>query len=789
MKLSTVILGLAVVLIAISLSLFLSDEPEGNVMDTGSVAEEQASGETGVVRRTAAYESRGDGPPEDKVTPPRARATAKVPPMTRKGPVVMGRVVEKSTSKPVPGAAVELLPSVVVKDPNDVNVTTDLTRLRAPHRPLATMMTDDEGGFRFEGVTPGGYTVLVRAKGYGRRFADAFRVTKERAERRIEVALIPGVCFEGRVVAPDGVPVPGVRVELLDVAIDHAPILRTYQEFTDREGRFVFEDLEPGIFAGTLTAKGFGITGMGILALRRGGRRPSSFTLTPEAEVVGRVFDAATGAGLENVVVYALIDIKNRMYPAYLSTRSGKDGAYVLRGAPSRGELVIGALADGYSMDLGENPRAALNPGIRLVASDRNGERELVNLPMLGGATLEGTVLDKATHRPIEGARVLVVSPRAVGLDGRSKPVLTDAQGRFSVEHVPAGYFVVTATHPDYVAAYRGDPNAHLASFLQSDTKREDDTKRLRPGEIREGVVVEMESAVRLRGHVVGPDGEPVGGAIVNFEAKSVPGGDVTTRLQWHDGVQSDGKGAFELGSVPRVDDLIVTATHPEFDPTAVVHLDLAANPLPDDLILELWHGAVVDGKVYRDDGTVAPGLRVRLRPLDVAAPSVAAPGTSGSDVRLRGTFTEGDGQFRLKGIAAGDYVLEVDGGERMRLTLQTGEKKDVTVRLPRTVLVRGMAVGEDGVVLSGVKVSIAVEHVSRNGLAPVTTESSVETDATGRFELRIEEGLSCRVRALAVTRTRISRGRFSFIEWYLVGKAPKFVSGRQPELRLVFAR
>ncbi|HGY90872.1 MAG TPA: carboxypeptidase regulatory-like domain-containing protein [Planctomycetes bacterium] len=787
MKLSTVILGLAVVLISACLYLFLSDEAESDVMDEGPAgAVDDTSPGKDLVRRKPVYETRTERTPAHEAGRSEDREPATVAPDAPSGSVILGRVRDKATSTSISGASVALLPSVVATDPNDVNVVTDLTMLRATNQPLATTTTDHQGGFRFDDVAPGDYTVLVRAKGYGRRFAEAFRILRELSRRHIEIALLPGVRFEGTVVSPDGSPVPGVRVELLDVAIGHAPLLRTYQEITNEKGRFVFEDLEPSIFSGTLTAEGYGVTGTGILVLRPGANPPHSFTLRPEAEVFGRVFDGSTNEGLANVVVYALVDIKERMFPAYLSTRSGEDGSYVLHGVPSTGDLVIGAIAERYTLDIGDGARTRLNPGIRLLDADRNGERELVDLKMFGGATLEGRVLAKGTLAPIEGAEVVVVSPQAIGLKGRSLPVQTDARGFYRVEHVPAGFFVVTATHPDYVAEYRGDPVAYLAGFLESTTNGDDDTKRLRPGEIREGVDVLMEPGVRLRGRVVGPGGEPVSGATVSFRAKSELWGSVKARLGLRMPVLSDEAGAFELGSVPSMKDIVVEAAHPDFKSKAEVALDLAQKPVPADLILELGRGASCEGRVLRGDGTLGTGLRVALRPEGVVAPSGSRRWMSGSQGEILSSRTDVEGRFRFKDIPAGSYSLDVAGGERMKVTLKAGETKKVTVHLPRTVLVRGVTVHEDGSIFPGVRVSIAAETITPSGMASVTTQSSAETDAAGHFEIWVEEGRFCTVRAFAMTKAATPTARIRITRWHLVGEPPTFVSGQQGDLRLV---
>jgi len=129
-------------------------------------------------------------------------------------------------------------------------------------------------------------------------------------------------------------------------------------------------------------------------------------------------------------------------------------------------------------------------PSGLLLASDRSTGLHILQPQIERASYLEGTVVDKATGLPINGATVQVL--------GESQDMSdTDGAGFFKAGVAKAGMYEVTGTHPDYMAS---STNIELTS-----------------GEVTE-VIIELEKLVTISiaGSVLtDEDGSPIEGASV----------------------------------------------------------------------------------------------------------------------------------------------------------------------------------------------------------------------------------------------------------------------------------
>src|SRR5690349_10136629 len=73
--------------------------------------------------------------------------------------------------------------------------------------------------------------------------------------------------------------------------------------------------------------------------------------------------------------------------------------------------------------------------------------RDASNATAVGTASISGTVVGEATGNPVRRARVMLTGAELRG--GRS--VVTDDQGRFTFQALPAGRFTMTASKPGFV--------------------------------------------------------------------------------------------------------------------------------------------------------------------------------------------------------------------------------------------------------------------------------------------------------------------------------------------------
>ncbi len=790
------LLGLGLALVSVFLFVFLGDE-ETDVVSSSSSSEAVGTERfhDGVRRNPRPNEERPSSPPG--LGGPGKRPDApSVPPSEKKRvpPAITGRVLSKESGQPIAGARVGLMHSAVVESFMSLDLSRLLRTVQAPNRPITVATTDDDGVFQMPRVAPGDYAVLVRADGYGRRFSDSFRLPKGGEITGLEVRLGPAVSFSGLVRNVEGLPVPNVRVSLFDRGREQLRVLRTYQTTTNAEGRFAFHDLEPGRYNGSLMAEGYGATGMGRLRLKAGEDppEPKEYTLFPEAEVIGRVFDVTSGKGLEGALVYAMAEFEGgRGFPAYVETRSGKDGAYSLRGLSREADVILGARKEGYSLKMAQSKGSSGIPGIELKSKDRNGERDLVDLPMVGGATVMGRVLADGSLEPVVGAKVTLISPNGIGTVARTGPVVTDENGRYEFNGVPAGAFMVLASHPDFVRSVSGLKAGFLGDFMS--TRKEQDARRrdLQPGEVRDAIDVVMQKGARVSGKVIDGKGAPVAGATVEFASKEGTSAMVRSVLGPVAPTQTDPDGRFQLVSVPRDTRVDVVARHPRFVSSDRKTLNLSGDAAPPKLVLHLGQGAVFEGVAYDGDGRVLPKTLVELRPTErrgggfLGLPSTARP------THELAARTDDAGRFRIDRIPAAKYVAILKGKRVRRIEFAAGEKRSEDLRLVRQVTIEGFTVYEDGSPFPGAVITAKRIRDGGNSGASVgpAGKNTAVSDELGRFQLTVAEGGTYALKAGLTRWERGPDGRKRPTKWSITGpprtvvageKGVRFVLGRQ---------
>jgi protocatechuate 3,4-dioxygenase beta subunit len=155
---------------------------------------------------------------------PRRIVLTPAPPLAH----VSGRVLDEA-GRPVAGAR------VATENPEgrEVRATWDLCEKRRP----VSGTTDAQGRFTFDLPRKDDFGLWTEAPGYlpGARE----KIPMERAGGGIEIVLRRGATVAGRVLAQDGLPVPGARVYSPQDG-------KTPQTVTDAQGRYQLDGIEPG---------------------------------------------------------------------------------------------------------------------------------------------------------------------------------------------------------------------------------------------------------------------------------------------------------------------------------------------------------------------------------------------------------------------------------------------------------------------------------------------------------------------------------------------------------------
>jgi RNA polymerase sigma factor (sigma-70 family) len=274
-----------------------------------------------------------------------------------------------------------------------------------------------------------------------------------------------------------------------------------------------------------------------------------AYVAAPSRPVVGVVRDLATGRPVAGAVVRAQSTVGNPLYR--VQTKTGADGRYRLTGLPKGRE--------GQSVGVVAQPppdqpylavkKAAAGPGLEPVHLDFDLKR---------GVWVEGRVTDKATGRGVESLMLYYVFRHALA-KGEDQSLFipaqggddyrTDKQGRFRFVAYPGrgllGARAVGDTREHYGISIGaqdikgGDHTPDVTPFptypLEASAWDADAWKEVRPAAGPGPVTCDffLDPGRTLQVHIEGPDGKPLGGALVHgqFARESwgpVPGTDLT---------------------------------------------------------------------------------------------------------------------------------------------------------------------------------------------------------------------------------------------------------------------
>lgn len=465
-----------------------------------------------------------------------------------------------------------------------------------------TTFSDADG--RYELKVPGPpYPLLVQKTGYRERFLDA-NVVESTPSNELDIELLPGASFRGRVVDEAGNPIAGAKV--------HASGLARGTE-TDAAGQFMFGGAAPDESHGlTVTKAGFQPTTTAASA----GGAPVEIVLRPGLVLTVRVV-GDRGEGLGGVRVGVQSD----------SFRPMENRGY----SDAQGRLRVADLP-AKTIDVRADKAGFVSVHTEVDVPAQSGELVLV---LRSGRTIAGRVLDQK-GLPIVGASVYC---QATAADGELRTVgsraSSDGEGRFAIRELPPEPCELRVHHHDF-------RQASLPAVAGSPTD----------------LLVRMEPAASVAGRVVdGITGAPVAAFTIALSADHE-----LHPLQYVDPVRfanADGSFAVKHWQLQPGVALFVDVAAAGYAPQRVVGAAQVDAPR-DQHVIRLFAGTTVRGLV-RDAVTGAPLPEVEVvlqsgDPLDATRRSY--PTATDEGPNKTAAFTDAEGRFELPCVPPGENRL-----------------------------------------------------------------------------------------------------------------------------------
>ncbi len=274
----------------------------------------------------------------------------------------------------------------------------------------------------------------------------------------------------------------------------------------------------------------------------------------------------------------------------------------------------------------------ATTPGTSsgIIAFDLPAQGAEVVLPVVSCFAARGVVVD-AAGRPLEGAEVTAQPAGTLFPQPRLTTATTDREGRFNLNLDALG---------DYqLSARAGDSQSERLRLAA--TPGGDATVRVR-----------MLGAVTLDGHLVGPDGAPIGSATVRA-VRLGPDPQADPRAQpFEHAVAVDAQGAFQL-LLPSAGEYVLAAAPDGHAPAKPVAVVIALGAAPPRVRLQCELGAVMHGHVRWTDGQAIADARVLATPLpDATAAALQGDARRAVLGEARAVSVAADGSYRIEGLA-----------------------------------------------------------------------------------------------------------------------------------------
>ncbi len=537
-------------------------------------------------------------------------------------------------------------------------------------------------------------TQVTRTTVRAAKFLPVEREGPQPADGVLDFVLERGGTIAGIVRGYDGEFPPSFRVKV-EVEVEgegeSSSRLRSEHEFSDPDGAFRVDDLDPGTYTIEVGADRYAsATKAELVVVAEQVADAGTLTLPSRSALRGRVVAARDRTPVSGATVKVVL-VDDPEHPAAVGAKTSWTETTASEGTFATTELPAGTLDV-----LVEHPQFV--QAKTRISFRPDADTPELTLELSRGGVLTGTVLNGKLD-PVPGVRIVAAS--AAGGDSRIAD--TGSDGGYFIDGLAPGAYTVTRRQE------RGGGPAGL------------DTK---PATIREGetTTVDFDEAPRVSVSGVLMKGDvPIPAAAIHFMPAE--------RGSRHLGAstRSDSDGAFQIGlrHGGSYQVSVVFGVTGSANAHNVITLTIPDQPeVRQDIVFD---ALAVSGHVVNPERTGVQGALV-------TASREGAP--AGGSPRQTTTMTGADGSFRLEAIDPGTYRVTArargyGAGEAYPVVVRENEPDpELELNLERGWIMRGRLVDPQGRGVPGALAVVAPQGAAESGYLPA------QTDGTGRFRI-----------------------------------------------------
>jgi protocatechuate 3,4-dioxygenase beta subunit len=580
--------------------------------------------------------------------------------------------------------------------------------------PMTAVTTDNAGGFTLSGPSRKRLQITSGAQGYLSGRVIEYQLMDDGRAGPVLV-LAPAAAIEGSVLDQDGKPISGAEVTL-DVRQAPGSFMRIEiggggdrpRVLTNSRGKFRLSPVDPeNNYTLGVSSEGFAPgdqkiddlepyrTKTGVRIELNQGRSVTGIVVDSDGNPLTECFISMQAAATESGGPMAL-SMGNDSQQGAFETASDAEGLFEIAGLPV-GKFDLTAKRSGFA--------SHSLPAIDVTAEEK--PIDLGEITLQAGERLQGVVLDRS-GQPVEGVEVRVKEPGPMmmmmggGGGEESEPDgLTDIGGWYQlVDLSPDTGYNISFSRKGYIQGNLSGVQAPSGEPLE----------------------ITLDPSSKIIGHVLDPDGEPLANAQVSLErTRKVQMGGMAMVMMMMESAQTDRAGRFIFeDQEPGKINLSAVATG--YQKADLTDLEIPQGEDLEDVLLPLPVGAVLDGRVLTPDGKPAIGASVMK----------VEEGAQEMIHDMGGNSTDGNGNFRLVGLAPGTYSIQARHEAYPRtvkeITLKEGHNK-IELMFTGGQEVSGRIIDTGGEPISNASIQLA--SAGHFGGGP-----SAQSDHDGRFEI-----------------------------------------------------